>query len=362
MMTTGLSVWKKRLPIILLIAGILVVAGLLIIYVLKASGAAAPTKTVITSEYEKSAKATLDGRATDEVWSKVEAATIPTEQSPPAKAKGPAVTVKSFYNDTDIYFLFEWADSTENKISKVWEFNGQTWQQGLEQDKLAVLWDKSNSVAYFDIKGCGAVCHTEESDKDLWFMATNSRREKTDFWFWMAGISNIYGRADDRALDDTVDLEDPKAATRRADKGDRGFDKNGYKGAVEKIAPVRPTKKYLLGYNFESDPYPLASQMDDITSYKVFKAGDKVAYIYFYGPPTESRGDIRAKGIWKNGRWTLEMRRKLNTGNRDDMVFTPDFWRPVYYMYGLAVFNHTEPPPIEHYVSGPVSLKLAPKR
>ena len=36
-----------------------------------------------------------------------------------------------------------------------------------------------------------------------------------------------------------------------------------------------------------------------------------------------SIADIRAKGVWSNGRWHLELRRKLNTGHDDDVVFRP---------------------------------------
>jgi hypothetical protein len=34
--------------------------------------------------------------------------------------------------------------------------------------------------------------------------------------------------------------------------------------------------------------------------------------------PEDSGADIMANGSFENGRWTLEMRRRLNTGNADD--------------------------------------------
>jgi hypothetical protein len=36
--------------------------------------------------------------------------------------------------------------------------------------------------------------------------------------------------------------------------------------------------------------------------------------------PQGSIADVRAKGIWRDGRWHLEMARKLDTGNEDDAV------------------------------------------
>lgn len=43
---------------------------------------------------------------------------------------------------------------------------------------------------------------------------------------------------------------------------------------------------------------------------------------------------MQAKGAWSNGKWTLELARKLNTGNADDTEF--DLSRT----YKLAVSVH----------------------
>ena len=36
--------------------------------------------------------------------------------------------------------------------------------------------------------------------------------------------------------------------------------------------------------------------------------------------PTGSIADVEAKGVWRDGRWYLEMSRKLDTGHDDDVV------------------------------------------
>ena len=38
--------------------------------------------------------------------------------------------------------------------------------------------------------------------------------------------------------------------------------------------------------------------------------------------PTGSIADVKAKGVWRDGRWYLEIARKLNTGNADDAVIS----------------------------------------
>ena len=55
-----------------------------------------------------------------------------------------------------------------------------------------------------------------------------------------------------------------------------------------------------------------------------------------------SRGDIAAKGVWKNGVWTVEIRRKLvTTGDKvkeQDVQF--DDLKKTYY-FGVSVFDNT---------------------
>ena len=49
--------------------------------------------------------------------------------------------------------------------------------------------------------------------------------------------------------------------------------------------------------------------------------------------PTNSRADITAKGNWKNGTWTIEFGRKLNTSHADDIQFVDLKKR---YLFGVS--------------------------
>lgn len=40
---------------------------------------------------------------------------------------------------------------------------------------------------------------------------------------------------------------------------------------------------------------------------------------FFQRTPTGSAADVRARGKWSNGKWTLEFTRQLKTGNNDDL-------------------------------------------
>ena len=50
------------------------------------------------------------------------------------------------------------------------------------------------------------------------------------------------------------------------------------------------------------------------------KTEDSLPGVTFLGEPEGSIADVSAKGVWKDGFWTLEFKRKLNTGYKDDVV------------------------------------------
>jgi hypothetical protein len=64
--------------------------------------------------------------------------------------------------------------------------------------------------------------------------------------------------------------------------------------------------------------------------------GDIVAQYIPFVPDVADAADVQAKGVWKDGIWTLEIARKLDTGHHDtDSVFVPG--KPT--QTAIAVFN-----------------------
>jgi len=44
---------------------------------------------------------------------------------------------------------------------------------------------------------------------------------------------------------------------------------------------------------------------------------------YVLSKPVGSRGDIETLGTWSDGKWVVVIRRPLNTGHDDDVVYIP---------------------------------------
>ena len=64
------------------------------------------------------------------------------------------------------------------------------------------------------------------------------------------------------------------------------------------------------------------------------RIGDR-APTYRHVTPRGSRADVRAKGVWRDGTWTVEFSRKLMTGQIDDIQFD----RRKAYQFGVSRFE-----------------------
>ena len=68
---------------------------------------------------------------------------------------------------------------------------------------------------------------------------------------------------------------------------------------------------------------------------------------------TGDRGDVQAVSQWRDGVWTMEVKRKLDTGSEYDVAFATD--RPTYLW--VAAFNHTQTRHSRHLYPVAVTLE-----
>ena len=129
-------------------------------------------------------------------------------------------SVRSMYDDQNIYFLVEWSDSKNNSTVAPWYFNPTTgrWAQeptsrtfdangtltreGWGEDKLAMLWNVDYSTPKFISQTCYASCHiftpyTDYSKSPPVYTPnasgnhyTNGPNEKIDMW-WAASVTSV---------------------------------------------------------------------------------------------------------------------------------------------------------------------------
>ncbi len=210
----------------------------------------------------------IDGLANDGAWTRAKPLST---LYPLARA---TLEIRAVYTDTHVYFLAQFPDGNENRNHKtlVWIPEQELYRIGVDrEDTFIVKWSME------------PVPHDLRVDSDTPY--------KADIWYWKSHRTDHAGYADDKMhVYSTVKM--PKAR--------RVLSKNG-------------TRFYLIrpGDNGEAAYH---------TVIRSSHVGNR-APLFTFGQPSGSRADVRAKGKWENGKWTVEFARKLNTGHSDDVQF-----------------------------------------
>ncbi|MEE8550939.1 MAG: ethylbenzene dehydrogenase-related protein [Gemmatimonadota bacterium] len=235
---------------------------------------------------------TLDGKGEDEVWKVSMPLEVIAERTlPPNEGASVPVTIQSVHTDTDVYFLVSWEDSTESVSHKTWVWNaeGGVYEQGDDrEDMLALAFEHTGPFNADMLDGIEAV----------W-----------DVWHWKAFRTNPQGYATDKTHHYTPSKPLGKAKSHTA-------------ASDEEIWIARP----------EDAGDSVEKKRKAPTAF----SGQRIAQ-YGPGTPTGSAADVRAKGSWAKGRWTLELSRRLNTGHTDDTAF--DLGQS--YRMAVAAFDRT---------------------
>jgi Ethylbenzene dehydrogenase len=276
------------------------------------------------------------------------------------------VTIKSLYDNNYVYFYIQYDDPTKSLERFPWvKQSDGSWKQLINkdstghdntyyEDKLGMFWEVK--ARGFKKKGCDVACHMAENgitngmkDTSPGRKYTNKPGETIDMWHWKGVRTNVLGIFDDQFVDST---KDPKANKNWGRKGDAKLG-GGYKNNVNKnkTGPIYMNSPYSEDNKYFVVPWARAKFVD------TFKTGDMVPGIYL-SEFTGSRGDIKVKGAWKEGKWTLEVKRALVTmgekSKTQDVQF--DNLSKKYY-FGMSVFDNSQINHIYHNKSIEFSFK-----
>ncbi len=211
----------------------------------------------------------VDGKDNETVWQKAKA--IVTHD----KIANIKMTLKAIYTDKEIFFLVTFPDANESREHKTlfWDKESKTYKTGPKREDCFVFkWNMESMPTDLSLY----------SDKSY----------VADIWFWKAKRTDPVGYADDKIQTLTFFSQPLSKKT---------VSKNG-------------TVFYLVRRGDEGDP---AYKIRLINEFQ----GDNISKFEIVAP-SGSRADIKAKGVWLDGKWTIEFGRALNTGNPDDVPFT----------------------------------------
>jgi len=218
-----------------------------------------------------------DGKGDDEAWAAAKALEVRAKRvMPPNLDAATTVSIRSVHTGTHVYFLIRWKDETKDDVAHkpwAWDAAKNAYVEGPErEDMFSIGFEQTGTFDADMLSGVEAA----------W-----------DVWHWKATRTNPQGYAMDRSHRYTRAKPEGKAKEFKAKDGST-------------IWIARPED---AGDTVEKKRAAPGS-----------KEGDRVPQ-YLPGTPTGSAADVRAKGIWADGWWTLELERKLDTGNADDTKF-----------------------------------------
>jgi hypothetical protein len=280
---------------------------------------------------------------------------------PPADDGLHAVSVRAAYDDERIWLVLRWSADAANGEAAPWvwtpSISGGAWSMDLSRgdDRAVVSFGIDGTSPDHDRRGCAAACHLGEDLGDVapeaWprraRMHTGSAGERLDAWEWRAARTDPLGLADDLHV---VEAQAVDVSGVRADCPDPPSCTAFCVGAVVPVTTDPPIWD-VAGNHLEHPlcgtapwtPNPLVAGVPRFMAAAgasatpaALLASTAVTYAAPSGPgagaripsvllrrPSAHRDDVEAKGRWDPATrtWTLELGRKLVTGDPNDAQF-----------------------------------------
>lgn len=211
----------------------------------------------------------IDGSAKDKVWEAAKAVVVRD------KRLHKDITVKAAYTEDMVFLLVSYADPTEDRLHKPWVWNKEMEIYGLADKREDVFMFRWNM-------GVKDVDLSSFSDDDY----------TSDVWYWKANRTDPVGHADDKYHTLTGMQTQKNSGSITSSTG-----KFRYLTRIADSGRSSYRKRILTEYKGQEQ-----------TQYEIIN-------------PEGSRADVRARGVWKDGIWTIEFGRKLDTGHSDDASF-----------------------------------------
>ncbi|WP_179957832.1 ethylbenzene dehydrogenase-related protein [Exilibacterium tricleocarpae] len=287
----------------------------------------------------------IDGVANDEAWQTAKSIKLFTFGGTGFYEGTTEIQLKSLHNSQEIYFHVTWEDPSESiahlpivKTANGWTVKHDGFQYFNEtkhyEDKLAILISRSCSIAAAGTAHLGR--------KPLRAKPANWHGKgyhysksaiKHDLWHWKAVRTNGKGQADDNYIGppepSTLFSRRYTAGYQQDTKQSGAYIMNWQLFRPEGVQPKRLPRDHLFRPESKSQlsQPPSYGTWFDYAAYRQqldnFPAGLVIPSVLYRSNQFEGdRGDVRARGVWSKGFWSLELVRRKNTQSDNDVAVT----------------------------------------
>jgi len=315
--------------------------------------------------------------------SNFDASLEPNDLMDPYTGESYKYSLRGGHDGEFLYLLFEWEDDTDSRDRQSWYFNSVTskWQQENKyanhkndkfyEDKFGFMFPIGNPEG-FSGGTCTVTCHgslalTGVDEDDAGNKVTRhymkNEGELTDFWHWKRDRhalaeacddgyvqwedDNGFATANGRKNDGNTDINSPYSTSMKFTDGTTNMSGPRY------VIPSRENYYWITQAEIDGGTAKevTAVAVDGTLTYDggtIDPNGDP-AYSQGFGNKrmpsiiinpglgeSDGRGEVQVRSQHVGSGWLLEIRRKLNTGDPTDAVFTPGESMP----FGLAIFNN----------------------
>jgi len=243
------------------------------------------------------------------------------------------VTLRALHNGDELFVLAQWQDPTEDRRYTPWKKTVDGWDhlQTNPKDECVYYEDKF-ALAFpieqdwrFEQAGCALYCHAGCGNP---YGGKNSDR-LVDVWHWKSTRTDPSGQADDKYWFEPE--EEGKISGRYGDPKEGGGYKNNESGDLPHPAFL-PDQQAApgLGAILQDHAVEYSEQLATAIPSGTLIPG------MISSPFIGDRGDVKCQSHYRDGRWALYYRRKLDTGSEYDVKFEPGGT----YAFGCAAFDH----------------------
>ncbi|MCF6238365.1 MAG: ethylbenzene dehydrogenase-related protein [Candidatus Marinimicrobia bacterium] len=251
---------------------------------------------------------TLDGVGGDAAWAEATTYLVKVGESEDyANAFGVVdVSLTAVKTATDLYLKAVWDDpsATESVAKNQWGYTGGAWEKTGNEDRLFFFFDMGENGS--EGANCATMCHTGGVQEGMW-----TANGIVDQWHWKAARTAPINHADDKHINNVYEG--------LGDGGQHGdaktiglYNDNKLDDMPKYTGPLTDGFLILPADSNAADYFTPFNSSTTTGSYKGYWLNENA---------DGSRADVTAYSNFSSGRWTVEFKRALDTGNADDVVF-----------------------------------------